>query len=315
MGFFRKHQQQKITVTLFEGGDVLEVVGESFHAENLELIVSQMAQPRHFVRDKLNLPVHAVLKAETDNHYDANAIAVLVGGRMVGHLSRENAAAYRPGLLRLEAQEGQPIALAGNIIGSDGGYGYGVFLKHDPEDFGLNTAFKTDNQTSQGARLRTGLSEAMLTDDADDTYDLDWMDELPSDTAKRIPKLRALLEEDPDAIDRHFMFTQLEKDLYACRDLWLTALDEYDEVAERHHDELVEGMRDALCAKFGSVPLIDTYRQAAIRAQKAKDWEASLRWAEQGLTIYGEDAAREDAVEDLQKRADKARDKLGNSEQ
>ena len=171
MGLFRKRQQQKVSVTLFEGADDLDVVGESFHPDNLELIVSQMAQPRHFVHGKLNLPVHAVLKAESDNQYDANAIAVLVGGRTVVHLSRENAAAYRPGLLRLETQEGQPIALAGNIIGSDGVYG--VFLKHDPEDFGLKATFNADTQTSQGARLRTGLSEAMATDDADDSYDLD----------------------------------------------------------------------------------------------------------------------------------------------
>lgn len=312
MRFFRKGQQQTVRVALFDGADGLDVVGESFHTDNLELIISQMAQPRHFAQGRLNLPVHAVLKAETDNQYDANAIAVLVGGRTVGRLSRENAAAYRPGLLRLEAQEGQPIALAGNIVGSDGVYG--VFLKHDPEDFGLQATMKAHTQTSQGARPRTGLSEAMATDDADDSYALDWMDRLPSDTSKRIPKLRALLEGDPDPIDRHFMFTQLEKDLYACRDLFATALDEYDEVAERHHDEMVEGMRDALLAKFGCIPLIDTYRQAAIRAQKTSDWRSSLRWAERGLSIYGDDAGREEAVEDLQKRAAKARGKLGNSE-
>jgi hypothetical protein len=154
------------------------------------------------------------------------------------------------------------------------------------------------------------LSEAVYTDEADDSYSLAWMDGLPADVARRILKLRALLEEDSDPISRHFMFTMLEEDLYACRDLWDTALGEYDEVAEQHHSEIVNGLRDALFAKFGSIPLIDTYRQAAIRTQKARDWEASLRWAQRGLDVYGEDAARPEAVEDLRNRAERARAKL-----
>ncbi len=73
---------------------------------------------------------------------------------------------------------------------------------------------------------------------------------------------------------------------------------------------MVETMRTALFEKFGRVPLIDTYRQSAIRQQKAKDWEASLRWAERGLEVYGEDAARPEAVEDLKKRAERATSKM-----
>lgn len=309
MGLFRRHQQpQTISASLYDGDVELEVVGESFHTDSLESIVRQLAQPRHYVHGKLVLPVHAVLKAETDNQHDSNAVAVHVGGMKVGHLSREDAATYRPGLLKLQAREGKPIALAGKIIGSDGVYG--VFLKHDPEDFGLDSSVKPDTTTQQ-ARLRTGLSEALATDDADDSYSLEWVDTLPSDKAKRIPRLRALLEDEPDPIDRHYMFTQLEKDLYACRDVWDSALQEYDEVAEQHHAEMVDGMREALLAKFGSVPLIDTYKQAAIRNQKARDWESCLSWAQRGIDVYGEDAARSEAVDDLRKRAERARAKLG----
>ncbi len=124
-------------------------------------------------------------------------------------------------------------------------------------------------------------------------------------------KLRRLLQDESDPIARYFMFSQLESDLYTCRELWSSALTEYDEVAELHHSELVEGMREALLAKFGSVPLIDTYRQEAIRSQKAGDWQGCLDWARRGLAMYGQEAARGEAVEDLEKREKRALEKLG----
>jgi hypothetical protein len=291
---------------LYEGNQTLQIVGESYYIDNLKMVVDAIARPAHYEGSRVRVPCQAILVAETDNPYDDNAISVWVAGHKVGHLSREDAEAYRPGLLTLREKHGMEIALEGVIVGTDGIYG--VFLSCDPEDFGLKR--KRSNELSEGSQLRTGLSAALGTDEADDSYDLSWMDELPSDTARRIPKLRQLLEEDPDPIDRHYMFLQLEKDLYSCRDLWESALDEYDAIAERHHIELIESMRAALLSKFGSIPLIDTYRQACIRTQKAQDWEGSLRWAERGLEIYGENAARPEAVEDLQKRAAKARDKL-----
>ena len=63
-------------------------------------------------------------------------------------------------------------------------------------------------------------------------------------------------------------------------------------------------------AKWGKVPLLDTYRQMAIRQQKKKDWEACKWWAERGLALYGKRAAREEAVEDLIKRRNRAIAKL-----
>lgn len=62
------------------------------------------------------------------------------------------------------------------------------------------------------------------------------------------------------------------------------------------------GIREALLAKFGVVPLLDTYRQMAVRQKKAKDWAEALRWAQRGVALYGKDAARPEAVEDLNKR-------------
>lgn len=66
----------------------------------------------------------------------------------------------------------------------------------------------------------------------------------------------------------------------------------------------------AFIGKWSKVPLLETYRQMAIRQQKKKDWEACLWWAERGIALYGEAAAREDAVEDLQKRRARAQQKL-----
>src|SRR5690348_8452759 len=75
----------------------------------------------------------------------------------------------------------------------------------------------------------------------------------------------------------------------------------------RHGDgEHLQGVR----AKWEEVPLPDTYRQMAIRQQMRKDWRAFRWWAERGLALYGQRAAREEAVEDLTKRRNRAMAKL-----
>ncbi len=67
---------------------------------------------------------------------------------------------------------------------------------------------------------------------------------------------------------------------------------------------------EAFMSKWGKVPLLETYRQMAIRQQKAKDWEAVCWWTNRGLELYGDAAAREEAVEDLTKRRNRALVKL-----
>jgi len=42
----------------------------------------------------------------------------------------------------------------------------------------------------------------------------------------------------------------------------------------------------------------------AIRQAKARSFEQALWWAERGIAVYGSDAARPDAVDDLKKRVD-----------
>src|ERR1700745_2727992 len=72
----------------------------------------------------------------------------------------------------------------------------------------------------------------------------------------------------------------------------------------------MERICEAFMTKVGKVPLLDTYRQMAIRQQRKKDWQACQWWAERGLALYGQRAAREEAVEDLIKRRNRAIAKL-----
>jgi hypothetical protein len=99
-------------VVLLDGDEDLEVVGESYYQENLWHLAG--AQPG---KERVREDIYAVLVAEDDNPYDPDAVAVWINGLKVGHLSRENAQRYRPGLLAQQEDLGRPIALAGVITG------------------------------------------------------------------------------------------------------------------------------------------------------------------------------------------------------
>lgn len=62
----------------------------------------------------------------------------------------------------------------------------------------------------------------------------------------------------------------------------------------------------------GQVPLLETYRQMAIRQQKAHNYSQALWWAERGIALYGNDCARPEAVEDLRSRAARYQAKLAD---
>jgi len=286
---------RSMEATLYTGDETLEVVGESNYQDALWEIVGA----RHGDRVRYDAP--AVLLPEPDNLFDANAIKVLIDGHLVGYLSRQDAVAYGPGLLALmnESANGL-VALDATIVGgglrSDGPGFLGVFIDHDPADFGIKPA-----RAGDVSGFRTGFSEAVATDLEDDGYDLSWFKELSDNDITAIKKLRTMLETDTDPIDRHYMMCELEQRLYKCRDAFASALDEFDAVCRQHDAEMVT-IRPALFEKFGKIPLVDTYRQAAIRCQKAKDWAAMREWAERGISVYGEHAARPEEVEGLQKR-------------
>lgn len=298
---------------LHPGGDDLEVVGEASHQDALWAICGGSSG------QKIRFPVVAVLVPEPHNPHDANAIAVRIKSHLVGYLSRENAILYRPGLEGLMGRCGAHVALSGVIVGGgfypDGPGRLGVWLEHDLTSFGLPSAAArgwsgpTRRQTPGTGTMRTGFSEAWLTDAEDDSYDLSWFDGLSSSDGVAINQLRRLLESDPDPIDRHFQFAELECRLYKCRDAFPTALDDFDAVCARHDAEM-ETICAAFRTKWGKVPLLETYKQMAVRRQKQKDWTGMLWWAERGLTLYGNDAARQDAVEDLLKRRNRALGKL-----
>ena len=100
---------------------------------------------------------------------------------------------------------------------------------------------------------------------------------------------------DPDPIDRHFMFCELEWRLYRLRDVEPDTLADYDAVCEQHDGEM-DRIGPALLAKFGAMPLLETYKQQCVRQQKAKDFTRGLWWAERGLALYT-DVGREPGLD------------------
>jgi hypothetical protein len=291
------------------GGSIdLEVVGESHYQDALWRLCGDIRGAR------VRKAIIATLVPEPDNPYDSSAIAVQIAGQNVGHLPAQTAAQYHSGLTALMDRLGGYICLSGVIVGGNRGH-LGVWLEHDPRDFGVTGSGETRPEASipplaeLGGSMRTGFSEAWITDKEDDSYDLSWFHELPDADMPAIAKLRDLLSSDPDPIDRHFQFSELESRLYRYRDLNGGMLDEFDEVCRRHDAE-IEDIRNAFLTKWGRIPLLNIYRQMAIRQQKKKDWAACVWWAERGIAIYGNDAARSDDVEDLIKRRDRARSKL-----
>jgi hypothetical protein len=100
----------------------------------------------------------------------------------------------------------------------------------------------------------SGPGLAWLTDVEDDSYDLSWSTNSPM-RRPAIAMLHELLASDPDPIDRHFQFAELETRLYRSRDLYDSALVEFDDACRRHDAEM-ETIRHAFMAKWGKVPLL-----------------------------------------------------------
>jgi HIRAN domain len=310
---FGQPQPADATAHVLGGNDDLEVVGELAYQAVLWRLCGGVSG------DRIRCDIVAVLVPEPTNPHDANAIAVQIDGQTVGYLPRATAQEYLPGLHQLMSALGGYIALGGVIVGGgyydDGPGRLGVWLEHDPSDFGVRPNPGTGSwpphraHPDGGGVMRTGFTEAWLTDAEDDSYDLSWFNDLPEADQPAIAKLRELLATDPDPIDRHFQFCELETRLYRSRELYDSALAEYDEACARHDAEM-QGICAAFMAKWGKIPLLDTYRQMAVRQQKKKDWRACKWWAERGLGLYGQHAAREEAIEDLIKRRNRAVAKL-----
>ena len=142
----------------------------------------------------------------------------------------------------------------------------------------------------------------MAADEADDSYDLAWMDDLPADVPRRLERLQLLLTTETEPLSRHYLHELLVHELYRVRGKDLGGDAAFDTAASAH-DQDMASIRPALVAKFGGVPLIETYPFAAKSHAKAGDYAKARWWADRGLAVYDDQAIRPDAVEDLQTRA------------
>src|SRR5260221_8102696 len=173
-------EPRAVPVSLLGGQDDLEVVGELAYQAVLWRLCGGT------VGDRVRCDVVAVLVPEPTNPYDANAIAVQIDGQVVGYLPRAAAQEYLPGVKHVMSLRGGYVALRGVIVGGgyydDGPGRLGVGLEHDPADFGIRSASPGSAPPGYGSAdgvMRTGFTEAWLTDAEDDSYDLSWFNELP----------------------------------------------------------------------------------------------------------------------------------------
>ena len=90
-------------------GNRVCVVGTSYY--QAELV-------RHVIARRVYLPISAELILEDENPFDpGNSVAVVVDGRVVGHLSRANAAVFRSSWLGQQVKAGKRLTFEGAIIG------------------------------------------------------------------------------------------------------------------------------------------------------------------------------------------------------
>jgi hypothetical protein len=250
---------------------------------------------------------------EPQNPHDANAIAIYIGDKTVGYLPRGDAARYLTGLIELETAHSAIIGLRGVVVGGglrDDGLGLlGVFLRHNPADFGL-----TANAVAvRGTGIDTGLSDAIASDEEDDTYDLGWATTIPSDPVQAISTLKRLLTSSTAPIERHYIYHHLEDLLYRSRRTSSTALDEFDACCKLHDAE-IDAIRSAFLAKWGMIPRLHLYKQMCIRESKSKNFAAAKWWAERGIAVYDGKAAKAAWADDLAKRAENCQRKVFASE-
>jgi hypothetical protein len=120
--------------------------------------------------------------------------------------------------------------------------------------------------------------------------------------------LRSRLLTERYPIMRHVIFTELERGLYAAREDFTAALDEFDDVCLEHDAEMPV-IRAALLEHHERLPEIELYALAARRCRAAGDEQGAARWVQRGLEIYGDTAVPE-AVAKLARHARTARQRV-----
>ena len=291
-----------IPVTLYTGHEWLDVVGESFHEDELWAIAKVLAGARR--GQEVRTEIIALLVAEAGNPYDPNAVGVWIGGYQVGHLPRSTAPAMRAAIIRLQEEKGQPVGISGRLVGGGPGRAnLGVFLDYDPADFGLASH---STEAAEPGHVRTGLSELIYHSGDRKAWEVV---AAGGDSLRHIGELHKLLSASDDLIIRHFAYAALEDALYRGRDSGPEVLPQYDEACGAHLSELPQ-IRQPLLAGLGVVPVVGVFRQASIRWQKAHEYQRSLEWAQAGLSFYAGATERRDEIADLDRRVHRCQDKL-----
>lgn len=230
-------------------------------------------------------------------------MGVWIAGLKVGHLPAETAATYQLAVLAKIQAEDTAVAFMARLVGGDSDRpNIGVLLYHDPTELGLPSQASDD--PVHGANRNRGQ---VLTGSA--AAELAWTDELPPDRIAAIKHLRKELDRETDPLERHFLFLELEKVLYKCRDVFESALAEFEATCLQHDSEM-ETVCERLSAFHGGIPALPTYKQMAIMKQKAGNYEEALWWAERGLLLCGDQGFRDDFVDDLKQRTAKYRRRL-----
>lgn len=99
---------------LLEGDDLIRVVGTSHYQDALLELAPRQAD------EEVRSEAVATLVAEPDNPHDPNAIAVQIGGGVVGYLSRDENRRWLDVV---------PVRCEAMIAGRAGTHGLGVFLR------------------------------------------------------------------------------------------------------------------------------------------------------------------------------------------
>ena len=98
-------------------GFTFEIVGEASYQAALDAICGGKCE------DGYKLPVVAQLCFQEDNPHDANAVVVLINGKVVGYIPRDLAPEMRTAILTLNPDE-RPVTCDAKVVGGwlrDGG--------------------------------------------------------------------------------------------------------------------------------------------------------------------------------------------------
>jgi hypothetical protein len=111
-------------------GGYFEVAGVAHHKDD----IARVYPPRRDDQDPVTQDIFATLQREPQNHYDPNAVAVLLEGWLAGYIPKDKAPAWSSYLARLEA-EGYRARVHARIWIGSGTYYLNLRAHEDAEYF------------------------------------------------------------------------------------------------------------------------------------------------------------------------------------